>query len=83
MVHAVEELSRAYRYSREQSRHGTVIIEEYMQGPEVSVEVMTVDGIPHILAVTDKLTTGAPYLSKWGIVNHPDYPKQQLILSRI
>ena len=66
LVHAVEELSRAYRYSREQSRHGTVIIEEYMQGPEVSVEVMTVDGIPHILAVTDKLTTGAPYFVEMG-----------------
>ena len=37
-----------------------------MQGPEVSVEVMTVDGIPHILAVTDKLTTGAPYFVEMG-----------------
>ena len=43
-----------------------VIIEEYMVGPEVSVEVMTVNGEPHILQVTDKITTGAPHFVEMG-----------------
>ena len=38
-----------------------VIVEEYLDGPEVSVEVMVVDGIIHILQITDKITTGAPH----------------------
>ncbi len=66
LVHSEEELDEAYKYGSEQSRHGVVIIEEYMTGPEVSVEVMVVDHVPHVLAVTDKLTTGAPNFVEMG-----------------
>jgi biotin carboxylase len=37
-----------------------------MQGPEVSVEVIALDGEPNILQVTDKLTTGAPHFVEMG-----------------
>ena len=37
-----------------------------MQGPEVSVEVLMKDGKGHVLAVTDKMTTGAPYFVEIG-----------------
>lgn len=56
-----EILKRTYRYSRENSRNGTVMVEEYMQGPEVSVEIMVVEGEPHILTITDKYITPPPY----------------------
>ncbi len=61
-----DELSDAYHYSKEQSRHGAVIVEEYLQGSEVSVEIMVMEGKTFILAVTDKLTTGAPYFVEMG-----------------
>ena len=66
LVKSVGELTEAYQYSVSQSRGGLVILEEYMTGPEVSVEVMVVDGEPHVLQVTDKLTTGAPYFVEMG-----------------
>lgn len=66
LVNSESELQEAYRYSVSQSRGGWVILEEYMTGPEVSVEVMVVDGEPHVLQVTDKLTTGAPYFVEMG-----------------
>lgn len=66
LVNSAEELIEAYQYSVRQSRGGLVILEEYMTGPEVSVEVMVVDGEPHVLQVTDKLTTGAPYFVEMG-----------------
>lgn len=66
LVKSAEELIEAYQYSVSQSRGGLVILEEYMTGPEVSVEVMVVDGEPHVLQVTDKLTTGAPYFVEMG-----------------
>ena len=66
LVNSAEELMEAYQYSVSQSRGGLVILEEYMTGPEVSVEVMVVDGVPHVLQVTDKLTTGAPYFVEMG-----------------
>lgn len=52
---------QTYRYSRENSRGGIVMVEEYMQGPEVSVEIMVIEGEPHVLAITDKYITPLPY----------------------
>lgn len=66
LVNDKYELNSAYVYSKECSRHGAVIIEEYMRGSEVSVEIMVVEGKPFVLAVTDKITTGAPYFVEMG-----------------
>lgn len=66
LVNSEEELDAAFSYSREYARAGAVILEEYMVGPEVSVEVLTWEGIPHVLQVTDKLTTGAPHFVELG-----------------
>lgn len=61
-----EELLANYEYSHSSSRHGKVIVEEYLDGPEVSVEVMVVNGDVHILQITDKITTGAPHFVEMG-----------------
>ena len=59
-------ISEAYEYSRQFSRNGDVVVEEYMRGPEVSVETLTVDGVCHVIQITDKLTTGAPHFVEMG-----------------
>lgn len=56
-----EYAGRIYEYSRSNSRNGTVMVEEYMRGAEVSVEVIVMEGDPHILAITDKYITPPPY----------------------
>ena len=56
----------AYTYSKTYSRSGDLVVEEYMEGPEVSVETLSVDGICHVIQITDKLTTGAPYFVEMG-----------------
>ena len=66
LANSLEELEESYSYTKEEARKGAVIIEEYMRGNEVSVEIITIDGNPHILAVTDKLTTGAPHFVEMG-----------------
>lgn len=60
-AHFNERKEQIYRYSRGNSRGGTVMVEEYMQGPEVSVEAIVIEGKPHILTVTDKFITPPPY----------------------
>lgn len=60
------ELVSLYDYSHENSHSGDVIIEEYMEGQEVSVEIIVYHGEVHILAVTDKLTQGKPYFVEIG-----------------
>ncbi len=59
-------LKDEFSYSRKQSRNGNIIIEEYLSGSEVSVEIMVIDGVVHVLQVTDKLTTGAPHFVEMG-----------------
>lgn len=66
LVEDQEELKNAVSYSSVNGRDGEVIIEEYMKGPEVSVELMVIDGVPHVLQITDKLTTLAPHFVEIG-----------------
>ena len=66
LVNSPEELEKALAYSRENGRSGNVIIEEYMTGSEVSVEIIVWRGDVHVLQVTDKLTTGAPHFVEMG-----------------
>ena len=44
--------------ARRQPRVPTLLIEELMTGPEVSVETVTVDGTTHVIGVTDKSLGG-------------------------
>lgn len=65
-VYNFQELLDNYEYAHSCSRHGKVIVEEYLDGPEVSVEVMVVDGDVNILQITDKITTEAPHFVEMG-----------------
>ena len=60
------DLDRAYEYTLDYSRGGEIVVEEYMEGPEVSVETLAVDGDVHVIQITDKLTTGAPFFVEMG-----------------
>ena len=61
-----ENLEKIYNYTKEYSRSGDILVEEYMEGPEVSVETLTTNGECHVIQITDKLTTGAPYFVEMG-----------------
>lgn len=56
-----DELKNTYEYSKGNSRNGTVMVEEFMTGAEVSVEAMTVNGETTIITITDKYITPPPY----------------------
>ena len=60
------DLDSAYAYSKQFSRSGELVVEEYMEGPEVSVETLASDGCIRAIQVTDKITTGAPYFVEMG-----------------
>lgn len=78
LCHSKDELLAQYDYSRHESRGAGVIIEEYMVGPEVSVEIIVLNGEPHILQVTDKLTTGAPHFVEMGHSQPSRLPAEDL-----
>lgn len=59
-------INQSFEYSKKYSRNGDIIVEEYMEGPEVSVETLSINGICNVIQITDKLTTGAPYFVEMG-----------------
>lgn len=61
-----ETIDEAYEYSKQSSRSGDLMVEEYMEGAEVSVETLSVNGECHVIQITDKLTTEEPYFVEMG-----------------
>lgn len=47
-------------------RDGEVLVEEFVDGPEVSVETVSCGGEHHVIAITDKQTTGSPHWIETG-----------------
>jgi biotin carboxylase len=54
------ELPAAIETALAVSRDGTYIVEEFVEGPEVTVNAVSVDGVFHPLLVTDRLTAEPP-----------------------
>lgn len=69
-----EEFAKLYQRALEESRDHQVLIEQFIEGPEFSVEVIVWQGEPHVLAVTDKKTTEAPYFVELGHNQPSVYP---------
>jgi len=66
VAHSESELEFALQNSFSCSKSGRVIVEEYLDGPEVSVEILVQDGEPYVLQVTDKITSGEPHFIEIG-----------------
>jgi biotin carboxylase len=65
-VDSPAELEPAWTRGRAISRTGALVCEEFVEGPEVSVEGLTWRGRTHLVAITDKITSGAPYFVETG-----------------
>lgn len=63
-----------YHRAFDESRDHSVLIEQFIEGAEFSVEVIVWQGEPHVLAVTDKKTTEAPYFVELGHNQPSTYP---------
>ena len=59
-VNTVVEFRQAVRYA-EAEPHEAILIEDFIEGREVSVETISFEGRHHVIQITDKQTTGAPH----------------------
>lgn len=66
LVKSNNDVEIAFNHAKKYSRSGAILVEEYMIGREVSVETLSLDGKVYVLAITDKLTSGAPYFVEMG-----------------
>ena len=51
-------LGDAYTLARSYSRNGNVLMEEFISGPEYSIEILVQNSVVHIVAITEKTTGG-------------------------
>ena len=57
---------KAYDIALNESRDQSVLIEQFIEGPEFSIEIIVWNGKVNVLTVTDKKTTGAPHFVELG-----------------
>lgn len=65
-VNDIDELREAIEKSKEVSFEDRVLVEEYIEGREFSVEFITQNKTHHFLQITEKFTTGAPNFIERG-----------------
>ena len=60
LVRERSELAAAIQLALAESRSGAALVEELVEGPEVTVNAFSTDGVFHALTVTDRLTAEPP-----------------------
>lgn len=77
-VDSEADLAQALDYALAPSHEPTVIVEELLVGREISCEVLCVDGTYHVVATTDKDTTGSPHFIETGHTQPADLDAETL-----
>ncbi len=69
---------KAYDIALNESRDKSVLIEQFIEGPEFSIEIIVWNGKVNVLTVTDKKTTGAPHFVELGHNQPSCYSKEDV-----
>lgn len=75
---SADEFKRLFDHSMSESRDKSVMLEQFIDGPEFSVEIIVWNGSVNILTVTDKKTTGAPHFVELGHSQPSLFSKQDI-----
>lgn len=69
-----EAFASLFERSKAESRDASVMVEQFVEGPEFSVEIIVWKGTVNVLQVTDKKTTEAPYFVELGHSQPSQFP---------
>jgi len=73
---AKDEFVKLYKVALEESRDKSVLIEQFIEGPEFSIEIIVWNHEVYVLAVTDKKTTEAPHFVELGHTQPSCFPEE-------
>lgn len=73
-----EDFVKAYNIALNESRDKSVLIEQFIDGPEFSIEIIVWNSKVNVLTVTDKKTTGAPHFVELGHNQPSCYSKEDV-----
>lgn len=65
-VHDPDEADYAWQYCMSFSHTGELLVEEFMEGPEICVETVSQNGVCYALQITDQLYKHPPYFTDIG-----------------
>lgn len=65
-VNDQKSVDEAFDYCKKFSRCGELVVEEFMEGPEICVETLNVDGTCYPIQITDQLAKQPPYFTDAG-----------------
>jgi len=71
-----EEFACLFERAKVESRDKSVMLEQFISGPEFSVEIIVWNKEVHVLQVTDKKTTEEPYFVELGHSQPSMFPKE-------
>jgi len=66
MIRSADELDLCFKKALEYSKNHEVIIEQFMEGPELSVDTIVYNNKVHLLTVADRIISGEPYFIERG-----------------
>lgn len=72
------EFHRLFELAKAASRDKQVMLEQFIEGPEFSIEIIVWDGKVSVLTVTDKKTTGAPHFVELGHNQPSCFPSEMV-----
>lgn len=82
-VDRIDELEKAFSWAKEYSQNGSVIIETFVEGEEVTVEALSYKGDHQILAISGKKHIPFPYCVSIDLTYPPLYDEGTLESIRI
>lgn len=76
LVRNETELSEALADAHGHSRSGRAIVEEYLEGPEFSLDALVHEGTVHLCGIADRHITFAPYFVEMGHTMPTAFPEK-------
>ena len=73
-----DDLMLAFREAKEASISGKLVIEEFMEGPELSLDALVYKEDIHITGVADRIIERSPYFVEVGHTLPSNLPEQQI-----
>jgi len=73
-----EDLRKFFKMSKNISKRGMVVIEEFIDGIESTIDAITVNGVTHILGISDKVKVHSPNIIAMDLAFPPAYSKEKI-----
>lgn len=77
-ANSAREVRTAFAFAKEATPSGEVIIEEYMEGPELSIDALVYQGEIHITGIADRLIERPPWFVETGHIMPSNLPAAKL-----